>query len=78
MLVQLRYFKTTGKYYGSDQYQTTKDHMYEIFQEVRDKHASGDLPGLAPGFGRRSAFTVYVDCPSHPDDHPRLIYGEVE
>lgn len=70
MLVKLTYFKYTGKYYASGEYETTQPELWEIFNEVRDKLEAKQLPGLLDGCGD---FYVLVNVPEHKNNHPALI-----
>lgn len=68
--VELTYFKQTGKYYTSGEYQTEKTAVYEIFAEVREMFIAGKLPGLVDG---ASEFYAVVNLPDHPHGYPALI-----
>lgn len=70
MKVNLEYFKKTGRYYSECSYVTTKEHLYEIFEEVRNLKEAKMLPGLVKG---HSEFIVHIDVPEHPNNHPKLI-----
>lgn len=70
MKVKLTYFKETGKYYSEGEYETLKEHMFEIFREVRGRKIQGCLPGLIQG---TNEFIVLIEVPDHPHDHPHLI-----
>ena len=70
MKVNLIYFKQTGKFFSEGTYETEKEHLFQIFTEVREKTHSGDLPGLIKG---HSEFLVSIDVPDHPHRHPHLI-----
>jgi len=74
MKVNLIYFKQTGKYYSEGDYETEKEHLFEIFDEVRKKLRRRILPGLIQG---HSNFIVSVDVPDHPHRHPKLIIEDV-
>ncbi len=69
--VELIYFKDTGKYYSSGEYETQIEPLYEIWGEVREMQRIGKLPGLVEGCVE---FTILVNVPGHPHDHPRLIH----
>lgn len=71
--VELQYFKDSGKYYSSGEYQTQKLYMYEIFDEVREMLANGKRPGLVDG---ANEFHTLVTVPNHPHAHPALIVAE--
>jgi len=69
MKVELTYFKKSGKYYTTGEYETDKDYLHEIFIEVRQMMCDGDCPGLN-GAGE---FTVLIDVPEHVYNHPALV-----
>lgn len=70
MLVNLTYFKPSGKYYSSADYQTEPQELYRIWQEVAVKMEGRRLPGLVGG---HSDYIVMVDVPNHPHRHPHLL-----
>lgn len=70
MKVELTYFRMHGKYYADGEYQTAKEHLWEIWDEVRHFRTYGILPGLHHG---HSDYIVLVNVPDHPHDHPVLI-----
>lgn len=72
MKVKLTYFKQSGKYYTDGEYDTNKEALYEIWDEVRSKQVAGELPGLIVGCTK---FTILVEVPDHPHAHPHLIPG---
>lgn len=47
--VHLTYLKKSGKYYSEGMYTTRKEHMHQIFEEVRELTQRGELPGLVQG-----------------------------
>lgn len=67
--VELTYFKPSGKYYSEGIYETQKEYMFQIFNEVRLMQKACRLPGLIDGRG----FIVLVDSPNHPDAYPGLV-----
>jgi hypothetical protein len=70
MKVELTYFKESGKYYTSAEYDTTQRWMFEIFDEVRQwKEEKIKLPGL---IGTWSG-PILVEVPEHEHNHPALI-----
>lgn len=71
MTVQLMYFKATGKMYTGGEYETKKEHLYEIWREVRVKMNTGSLPGLVKGC---TEFIVHVEVPEHPYNGPHIIF----
>lgn len=71
-LVALTYFKqSSGKLYTTGSYDSTKEHMFEIYREVAGMRESGQLPGLMPGVGDH--FVILVECSAHPHNVPQLI-----
>jgi len=46
MKVNLTYFKASGKYYSSGSYNSDKEHMIDIVQEVKLMHDIRQLPDL--------------------------------
>lgn len=74
--VKLTYFKAGGKYYSEASYYSAFDYLHDIWDEVEELRDWGKLPGLASG-GEKS-WHILVECPGHPNDHPRLIVGEAE
>jgi len=68
--VNLTYFKPSGKYYSEGDYQSNKENLWEIFQEVKNKLAAGDRPGLVDG---PNTFYAVINVPEHPHDHPFLV-----
>lgn len=74
MKVQLTYFKDTGKYYGEGEYETEKEHLYEIWDEVREMVKQGTRPGLIEGCHE---FCTLVNVAGHIHEHPRLIFGAI-
>lgn len=70
MKVKLTYFRLRGKYYSEGEYETTRQHLFQIFEEVDLLRRERKLPGLAEGHDR---YIVLVDVPDHKDNHPTLI-----
>ncbi len=69
--VKLTYFfKSSGKYYSDGEYETKKEALFDIWNEVREMRMKSSLPGLIPG---HSPFTISVDVLDHPHAHPHLI-----
>lgn len=68
--VKLTYFKPAGKYYSQGEYQSKYSDLDDIWDEVRYMQGTRHLPGLTEGC---SEFTVLIEVPGHPHDHPRLI-----
>ena len=69
MKVQLTYFKDTGKYYSEGEYETEKEFLFEIWDEVREMFSRGECPGLIGPSG----FHVCVNVAGHKHEHPRLM-----
>lgn len=61
MLVELTYFKKTGKYYTNTDYMTDETELDDIYYEVSRKIKNNKLPGLVNG---ASNFIVLVNVPS--------------
>lgn len=70
MVVELTYFKISGKYYSTGSYMTNKEHLFEIWNEVEKMLSAKRLPGLMVG---HSPYHILVDVPEHPHRHPHLI-----
>ena len=68
--VQLTYFKPSGKYYSTGDYDTDREWMFEIFEEVRELRDAGNLPHLVKG---SKEFHILVEVPGHPHAYPALI-----
>jgi len=69
-LVELTYFKETGKYYTSGSYFSKKEFLQEIKEEVLEMIKAGKLPGLTQG---SSEFIIHISVPEHLDNFPQLI-----
>lgn len=71
--VHLTYFKpNSGKYYAHSTYETDKEFMFQIFEEVEQKLKAKELPNLVTG---HSNYIVHVDVPKHQNNYPSLIIG---
>lgn len=68
--VELIYFRKNGKYYTEGEYESSREYLYEIWEDVQKMHRDKCLPGLRP---EHSPFIVLVNVPDHPHDHPHLI-----
>lgn len=66
--VELQYFKQGGKFYTEGSYETDKEQMYEVSDEVRKMREEGKLPGICG-----SEWIVYVSADEHPNGYPLLI-----
>ena len=62
-MVQLQYFKASGKFYAEGSYISIKEHMFEIYAEVTVMQVEGKLPDLVEG---ANGFTVLINL--HKDD----------
>lgn len=72
MRVQLTYFKDTGKYQNEGEYETNLEHLFEIWEEVREMLSQGKRPGLVDG---HEGYHVLVNVAGHIHEHPRLLIG---
>lgn len=72
MKVLLTYFKPGGKYYSDGSYETDKEHLHDIFEEVRLMHSASALPDLSTG-GKGGWYHVLVSVPEHEYNHPHLV-----
>lgn len=70
MKVKLTYFKYSGKYYSNGEYDSDKEFIYQIIDEVSQKVNLGRLPGLVEG---ANEFIVLVEVPDHEHNHPTLL-----
>jgi hypothetical protein len=70
--VKLIYFKRSGKYYTSGEYETQREHMFQIYEEVGEFRQQGFLPGLV-NRSEGHTFVVLVEVPDHPNNVPQLI-----
>ena len=68
--VKLTYFKCSGKYYSEGEYESSREHPFEIFLEAREMLNRRKRPGLVDG---ENEFFVVVDLPDHPSGYPCLI-----
>lgn len=73
MLVTLTYFKPSGKFYSTGTYESDKEHMFEVFDQVRLKQHIGMLPDIVVGGGKD--FTIHVTSDSD-NSFPALIHPE--
>lgn len=48
-VVKLQYFKHSGKYYSSGEYESSHHMLYDVVKEVRKMQSDGKLPGLVSG-----------------------------
>lgn len=69
--VKLTYFKQSGKYYSEGRYETNKEYMYQIVEEVKMLNIEEDLPDI----GKTSEFSILVTvADNHPNGYPCLIH----
>ena len=71
--VKLVYYRYGGKFATEGSYETNKEHLFEIHEEVRGMLEARKLPGLIKG---HSLYLVSVEVPDHPHNHPRLVMCE--
>ena len=70
-LVTLTYFHfPRGKYYGSGVYRSSKQFVFEVFEEVSAMLEQRKLPGLVKN---HSPYYVLVDCTEFENNYPGLI-----
>lgn len=70
MKVKLQYFKPSGKYYSSGEYETQLVHMFDIFEEVKEMTKCKKLPGLCE---YHSDVIVHVTVPENQNNYPGLV-----
>jgi hypothetical protein len=70
MKVKLTYFKNSGKYYTSGEYETKQKELFDIWDEVEEmiKH-----PGL---IGKWNEGPILINVPDHSHNHPRLVWNK--
>jgi hypothetical protein len=68
--VTLTYFKQSGKYYTFGTYFSSKEHMFQIFEEVEEMKKKKNLPGLVSGYWEDS---ILVESNNNPHGYPGLI-----
>lgn len=78
MKVVVQSFKPSGKYYTTGEYESSCEHMYEVFDEVRDRALAGDIPGLVSGAAwtsepNRMDWVLHVDAPESHIGYPCVI-----
>jgi len=67
--IQLQYFKKSGKYYTDGEYETEKEFMWEISDEIKEMKATREnLPGIGG-----TDWIIHVDSKDHPNAYPILI-----
>ena len=72
-LIKVQYFKTSGKYYASGEYETTHELMHNVFEEFEDMLKRGKRPGLVNG---HSGFTAVLNCNRHPMGFPGMFINK--
>jgi len=68
--VLITYYKETGKCYSGGSYTSTKKHLYQIIDEVKEMIFSGTVPGMVEGY--RPEYAT-IDVPDHPNNHPHVF-----
>jgi hypothetical protein len=73
-IVKLTYFKDTGSYYSEGELEVAKDTPFwaDIYKEVRERVASGDLPGLVQG----ARFHTLIEDPDGYGVPQLILKGE--
>jgi hypothetical protein len=72
-IVKLTYFKDTGSYYSDGELEVAGDtHFWDVCKEVRERVASGDLPGLIRG----ARFHTLIEDPDAYDVPQLILKGE--
>lgn len=70
MKVKLTYFRESGKFYSEGEYETTQNHLWMIWKEVKSMQVRRTLPDLIEGHGY---YIVLIDVPDHTYNHPHLV-----
>ena len=68
--VKLTYFKRTGKYYTSGEFESPEKTLSEIWEDIKKMTSEGNWPGLVDG---QHDFIIHIEVPGHPHDHPKLM-----
>ncbi len=68
--VKLSYFNSSGKEYGGGKYISNHKKMFEIVEEVGQKHCTLSLPSM--GYEDHK-FYVLIDVPSHPANKRQIL-----
>ena len=74
--VKLTYFKPiSGKFHGCGEYMTMAKFFLDVFEEVRYKRNTGNLPGLARNvaWSDEAYFVILVESDTHPNAYPGLL-----
>lgn len=74
--VDLTYFKSSGKYHNQGTLWVERSaelhHIWDLAEHLLN---TGQLPGLIKTLaGTPHQYTVLVNAPGHPSEHPHLIY----
>ena len=69
-VVNLTYFRESGKYYEEGYFTTSEPSMYNIIEEVKRKIKTKKLPGLTDGAG---GLDVLIDAQDHPQNVPQIL-----
>ncbi len=76
--VKLTYFKESGKYYSSAEFnvdESSYTHFYQVFDLVENMQRNGDLPELTRG----TAWPIIlVTSDDHPNSYPGLIFPNLK
>lgn len=67
--VEITYFKPSGKYYATGEYETSASHIYAVVDEVRKMFGCGECPGLVHDSVRRNQFVAVVTF----NDVPHIV-----
>jgi len=70
--VILEYFSENGKWKYSGEYISYKEHLFEIWEEVKEKRQARTLPDLSSG----SWTGPILVMSNHPNAHPHLVMPE--
>ncbi len=73
--VELMYFRTTGRFYGTGSFETLRQTMPDIWDEVVEMRMLGALPQLRPKSGRR--FYIVITVAGPPGTVPCLLIPPV-
>lgn len=68
MKVNLTYFSEHGKFKYSGEYETEKEYLFEIWDEIENMDIH---PGIICRWTRGG---ILVSVPDHPHNHLRIIY----
>lgn len=68
--VKLTYFGKNGKCVGKGHYETKMKKLYEIIDEVKEKHCTSSLPGV---YYDCFNLSVMIDVPNHPANLQHLL-----